>query len=175
MANQAHRFIELSDEENTKLREIEQNTYMKAKVRLRAQILRLSNQRMSIAQISKHVARNYETIRSTFERWETQGYKGLADQYEAQGQKPIITEDIKTFMTTKLEEERTWTCQQLSEAIFKQFSVKVGVEGIRKRLREMGYSWKKGRFTPAKRPDEDELKHHKAALDILKRGRWRKG
>ena len=175
MSNRAHRFIELSEAENRKLRSIEQNTHMNAKVRLRAQILRLSHQRMSIAQIAEHVARHYETIRSTFERWETEGYKGLADQYEAQGQKPLITEDVKNFMEEKLKEERTWTCQQLSEEIYKQFSVKVGVEGIRKRLKKMGYSWKKGRFSPAKRPDEDELKHHKAALDTLKRGRWRKG
>ena len=39
----------------------------------------------------------------------------------------------------------------------------------------MGYSWKKGRFVAAKRPGEDDLKHHKAALDTLKKGRWSKG
>ena len=43
MANRAHRFIQLDNEENSKLRAIEQNVHMKAKVRLRAQVLRLSN------------------------------------------------------------------------------------------------------------------------------------
>lgn len=170
MANRAHRFIQLHDEENTKLRAIEQNAQMKAKVRLRAQILRLSNQGMAIERISKHVAKSYETIRRTFYRWEKEGYAGLSDHYEHHGQKPIITEAVKRFLEEKLGEERTWTCEQLSVAIFEGYGVQVGAEGIRKRLREMGYSWKKGRFTPAKRPGEDELKHHKAALDTLKKG-----
>ncbi len=33
-----------------------------------------------------------------------------------------------------------------------------------------GYSWKKGRFVPEKRPDEELVKQHKAALETLKRG-----
>ena len=175
MANRAHRFIRLSDEENKQLRAIEQNGHMNAKVRLRAQILRLSNQGMAVEGISDHVAKRYETIRRTFERWEQEGYAGLADHYENHGQKPLITEEIKLFLEEKLKEERTWTCAQLSEAIFESYIIKVGSEGIRKRLREMGYSWKKGRFIPAKPPSEEDLKYHKAALDTLKRGHWRKG
>lgn len=55
MAHRVQRFIELSETENTKLRVIEQNQHMNAKVRLRAQILRLSKQGMSIEQISEQV------------------------------------------------------------------------------------------------------------------------
>lgn len=170
MTQRAQRFIQLSDEENSKLRAIEQNQHMNAKVRLRAQILRLSNQRMAIESISSHVARNYETIRRTFDRWGEEGYAGLADHYENHGQKPIISDDIKRFMEAKLKEERTWTCEQLSVAISEGYEVRVGPEGIRKRLKEMGYSWKKGRFVPAQRPGEQDLKYHKAALDTLKKG-----
>lgn len=174
MAKRGRRFIELSQAENEKLRALEQNAPINAKVRLRAQILRLSNQRMSLEQISEHVAKNYETLRRTFNRWEKEGYAGLADHYEAHGQKPVITDAITSFMETKLVAQRTWTCEQLSAAIAESYGVKVGAEGIRKRLKAMGYSWKKGRFVPAKRPDEDDLKHHKAALDTLKKGRWSK-
>ena len=175
MTKRARRFIELSQAENETLRALEQNAHINAKVRLRAQILRLSNQGMSLEQLSGHVARNYETLRRTFDRWEREGYAGLADHYEAHGQKPMITDAITSFMETKLKEPRTWTCNQLSAAIFEGYGVKVGAEGIRKRLKAMGYSWKKGRFVPAKRPSEEELKHHKAALDTLKKGRWSKG
>ena len=122
--------------------------------------------------ISHYVGRSYDTVRTTFTRWETEGYAGLADHVEHQGQNPLITEAIKTFMKAKLKGERTWTCQQLSEVINENYGVKVSAEGVRLRLREMGYSWKKGRFVPAKRPGEDDLKHHKAALDTLKRGHW---
>jgi transposase len=147
---------------------------MNAKVRLRAQILRLSNQGTAIERISEHVAKNYETIRRTFDRWEQEGYAGLADHYEAHGQKPVVTDDIKSFLAAKLKEARTWTCEQLSDAIVQTHKVKVGPEGIRKHLKKMGYSWKKGRFVPAKRPGEDDLKQHKAALETLKRGHWSK-
>ncbi len=175
MTKRGRRYIALSEAENEKLRALEQNAHINAKVRLRAQILRLSNQGMSLGQLSEHVAKNYETLRRTFDRWERAGYAGLADHYETHGQKPVITDDIKTFMETKLTEPRTWTCTQLSETVGERYGVKVGAEGIRKRLKEMGYSWKKGRFTPAKRPGEDDLKHHRAALDTLKKGRWSKG
>jgi transposase len=174
MPKRARRFIGLSDEENSTLRAIEQNPHMNAKVRLRAQVLRLSNQGMSLEQISEHVARNYETLRRTFDRWEEEGYIGLADHYEEHGQKPVITDDIKSFMEAKLKEQRCWTCDQLSAAISEGYGVKVGAEGIRKRLKAMGYSWKRGRFVPAQRPSEKDLEHHKAALDTLKKGRWRK-
>lgn len=174
MANQANRIITLSKEENEKLRGLEQNAHIHRKVRLRAQILRLSHEGMSMQGIGEYVGKSYDTVRSTFSRWESEGYGGLADHVENQGQKALITEAIKTFMEEKLGEERTWTCFQLSEAIAQKHKVKVGAEGIRLRLKEMGYSWKKGRFIPAKRPSEDDLKHHKAALDTLKKGHWSK-
>ncbi len=175
MANRANRFIKLSEEENEKLRALEQNPHIHRKVRLRAQLLRLSNQGTSMQGISHYVGKSYDSVRDSFERWEKSGYRGLADRFEHQGQQPVVTQAVKTFMQKKLSEERTWTCQQLSEVINEHHGVKVGAEGIRLRLREMGYSWKKGRFVPAKRPSEDELKHHKAALDTLKKGRWSRG
>lgn len=171
MANRPNRFIRLSKAENEKLRELEQNAYVNKKVRLRAQILRLSHKGMSMQAIAEHVGKSYNMVRATLRRWRGEGYAGLADHYEHHGQEARITEGIKTFMQEKLAEERTWTCLQLSKEISKNYGVSVGREGIRKRLHEMGYSWKKGRFVPQKRPDEQELKEHKAALETLKRGR----
>jgi len=174
MPQKAQRFIKLSEADDNKLRTIEQNQHMNKKVRLRAQILRLSNQEMSIEQISKHVAKNYETIRRTFVRWEKEAYAGLADHYEDHGREALITDEVKSFLETKLKENRTWTCSQLAECILEHYELTVSTEAIRKQLKAMGYSWKKGRFIPAKRPSEEELKHHKAALDTLKKGHWSK-
>ena len=94
MTKRGRRFIELSEAENEQLRVLEQNACINAKVRLRAQILRLSNQGMSLEQLSEQVVRNYETLRRTFDRWEREGYAGLADYYEAHGRKPVITDAI---------------------------------------------------------------------------------
>ena len=59
MANRAHRFIQLDNEENSKLRAIEQNVHMKAKVRLRAQVLRLSKQGSGRISLCSKELRNY--------------------------------------------------------------------------------------------------------------------
>ncbi len=120
--------------------------------------------------IGQYVGKSYDTVRTTFARWEKEGYAGLADHYEQHGQEAIITDEIQGFVREKLTEARTWTCRQLSEVIVEDYGVKVGAEGIRLRLKQMGYSWKKGRFVPSKRPGEEALKYHKAALDSLKKG-----
>ncbi len=173
MANRPNRYISLSRGEDEQLRGVEQNAYIHKKARLRAQILRLSHRGLSMGEIAKHVGKGYNMVRESFSRWEREGYVGLADHYEHHGQKAVITEEIKSFMAAKLVEERTWTCQQLAEAIAKSYGVEVGREGIRKRLKAMGYSWKKGRFVPQKRPGEEVLKHHQAALETLKRGQMK--
>jgi transposase len=173
MANRPNRYIRLSQEEDERLRELEQNAYIHKKVRLRAQILRLSQAGFSIAEIAKHTAKSYNLVRATFTRWQQESYAGLADHFENHGRKAVITEEIEALMTKKLSEERTWTCAQLAEVVAEHYSVKVGPEGIRKRLNARGYSWKKGRFVPEKRPSEEHLNEHKAALETLKRGQVR--
>ncbi len=170
MANRANRYVSLSPEENEALRELEQNAYIHSKVRLRAQILRLSDKDLGMKEIAEQVGKSYNMVRATLNRWSSEGYAGLADHYEHHGQKAIISDEIKGFMQAQLSEERTWTCAQLAEAVVEHYQVRVGREGIRKRLKELGYSWKKGRFVPQKRPSDEELKKHQAALDTLKRG-----
>jgi transposase len=170
MANRPNRFISLSEEEDNKLRELEQGAYINKKVRLRAQILRLSHKGFSMQAITKHVGKSYNMVRDTFSRWQQDGYVGLANHYEDIGRKSVVNAELRAFMQEKLAEERTWTCTQLSQEISQSYGVSIGREGIRKRLYEMGYSWKRGRFVPQKRPDEQELKEHKAALETLKKG-----
>ncbi len=173
MANRPNRYIRLSEEEDERLRELEQNAYIQKKVRLRSQMLRLSQAGFSMADIARHTGQSYNIVRATFSRWQREGYAGLADHYEHHGRKAVITEEIEGFMAGKLSEERTWTCAQLAEVIAERYRVKVGPEGIRKRLGVLGYSWKKGRFVPEKRPGNEQLNEHKAALETLKRGRVR--
>jgi transposase len=173
MANQPNRYIRLSQEEDERLRELEQNAYIHKKVRLRAQILRLSQADFGIAEIAEHVGKSYNLVRATFHRWQKEGYAGLADHYEHHGRKAVVTEEIEAFMKEKLCEARTWTCAQLAEVVAERYEVKVGPEGIRKRLGALGYSWKKGRFVPEKRPSDEQLNEHKAALETLKRGQVR--
>ena len=85
------RRIELTDEEDEKLREVEQNPHLRNKVRLRAQVLRLSGRGSNMAQIASYTGRSPTSIARDLDRWEERGLEGLADG-AAPGNPPRVTE-----------------------------------------------------------------------------------
>jgi transposase len=164
------RYIRLTDEEDVRLREIEQAPYFKPKVRLRAQVLRLSHRGSNMQTISAYTGRSRASIARDLERWEERGFEGLLDG-TAPGNPPRITEEARTFMEEKLsEEQRTWNATQLAEALYESFGVEVTPEAVRQRLHSMGYSWKRTRYVPSKAPDPDEEREAREELEILKKG-----
>ena len=163
-------YLKLSAEEDERLRRIEQSPYVKPKVRLRAQIIRLNAAGWSRRKIAAHTRRAYATICQDLGRWNERGIEGLADG-AATNQPEKVTPEIRAFVLEKLQEERTWTCNQLIEAVEKKFSVKVGREAMRLRILQMGYCWKRTRYVPCKEVDPEVEREHRASLDTLKRGR----
>ena len=164
------RYIRLTEEEDIRLREIEQAPYFKPKVRLRAQVLRLSHRGSNMQTISAYTGRSRASIARDLERWEERGFEGLLDG-TAPGNPPRITEEARTFMEEKLsEEQRTWNATQLAEALYESFGVEVTPEAVRQRLHSMGYSWKRTRYVPSKAPDPDEEREAREELEILKKG-----
>jgi transposase len=97
------------------LREIEQDSYLKPKVRLRAQVLRLSNRGSNIRAIASYTGRSRASIARDLDRWKRRGLEGLADG-TAPGNPPRITEEARRYMEGRLTEERTWNATQLAEA-----------------------------------------------------------
>jgi transposase len=165
------RFIRLEAEEDARLREIEQeDPYLKPKVRLRAQVLRLSNRGATIEQIAAYTSRSRVSVGRDFDRWEKHGFGGLADE-SPPGNPPRLTQGVRTFVRERLsEEERTWNATQLAEAIEERFRVRVSAEAVRQHLNSMGYSWKRTRYVPAKEPDPEEEREAREELEELKRG-----
>jgi hypothetical protein len=101
------RFIQLTAEEDDRLREIEQDPLLKPKVRLHAQVLRLSNRGEGVEQIASYTGRSQAGVLRDPDRWEGRGLEGLADG-SAPGNPPPITGEARTFMEQRLsEEERT--------------------------------------------------------------------
>jgi len=164
------RYIRLTEEEDAKLREIEQAPYFKPKVRLRAQVLRLSHRGSNIRTISSYTGRSRASIGRDLDRFEERGLEGLFDG-TAPGNPPRITEQMRTFMEEKLSEERTWNATQLAEALREGFEVEVTPEAVRQHLRSMGYSWKRTRYVPNKPPDPEAERQAREDLQALKRGR----
>jgi transposase len=163
------RRIELSEEEDVRLREIEQSPHFKAKVRLRAQVLRLSNRGSNMSAISAYAGRGRASIARDLDRWQVRGLEGLADG-TAPGNPPRITEEAKTFLRGKLSEERTWNATQLAEALSERFGIEVTPEAVRQHLLAMGYGWKRTRYVPNKPPDPEEERKAREELEELKKG-----
>lgn len=166
------RRIELTEEEDIRLREIEHSPHFKAKVRLRAQVLRLSNQGSNISAIAAYTGRGRASIARDLDRWSERGLEGLADG-KAPGNPPRITEEAKAFLREKLSEERTWNATQLAEALWGRFGIEVTPEAVRQHLVAMGYSWKRTRYVPNKPPDPEKEREAREELESLKKGQRR--
>lgn len=163
------RFAQLIPEEDARLRAIEQNPLLKPKVRLRAQVLRLSGRGETIKGIATYTGRSPASVGRDLDRWEERGFEGLADG-TAPGNPPRITGEVRAFMEEKLFEGRTWNAAQLAEAVEERFGVVAGPEAVRQHLVAMGYSWKRTRYVPAKPADPKEEREAREDLEALKKG-----
>jgi transposase len=164
------RHIRLTQEEDAQLREIEQDPYLKPKVRLRAQVLRLSNRGSNMEKIASYTGRSPASIARDFDRWRERGLEGLADG-AAPGNPPRITQEARRLMEQRLSEERTYNATQLAEVLQEELSVVVTPEAVRQHLHSMGYSWKRTRYVPNKPPDPEKEREAREELQRLKKGR----
>lgn len=165
------RYLEITSEQDRRLRELELSPVVNAKVRLRASIVRLNSRGWSAGRLAQHFERNLQSVHNDLDRFENEGISGLSDG-KAKGAKPKFTSEIESFLHAKLAQERVWNSSLLAEAVKETFAVDLGRESLRLKLRDLGYSWKRSRYTPAKRVDPEVLVEHKASLDTLKRGHW---
>ena|SRR5215218_4314367 len=116
------RFVRPTPEEDARLRAVEQDPLLKPKVRLRAQVLRLSGRGQNVGSTAAYTGRSEASVLRGLDRWEERGFGGLAD-CTAPGNPPRITGEVRAFMEEKLSEERTWNASQLAEAVADRFGV----------------------------------------------------
>ncbi len=159
----------LSSEEDEQLRRIEQSEHFRPEVRPRAQVVRLNAAGWSRRRIAQHAGRTYGTICQDLKRWHERGVEGLANA-PATNQPEKLTLEMRELVLEKLQEDRTWTCWQLVEAVEQKFKVGVSAEAMRKRVRELGYCWKRARYVPCREIDPELEHEHRASLETLKRG-----
>jgi transposase len=166
------RYVQLSEVEDAGLRELELSRGIHHKVRLRASILRLSNQRWTVTRLHSHFGRSIKAIHNDFDRWQERGVEGLADG-AAPGNPSKITAEMESYLAERLKEERGWDCSQLSEALWEKYRVEVKRETIRVKLIELGYSWQRSRYDSGKEPNAQEVQQAHDNIDTLKRGHWK--
>jgi transposase len=163
------RFVRLTEQEGARLREIEQSPHFKPKVRLRAQVIRLSARGERVGSIASYTGRSEASVLRDLARWQERGVEGL-DDGTAPGNPPRITEPMRAFMKERLSEERTWNARQLAEALKEEFGLVVTPEAVRQHLLSMGYSWKRTRYVCSREPNPEEESKATEELEDLKRG-----
>lgn len=161
--------MRLTPEEDARLREVEQDPLLKPKVRLRAQVLRLSGRGEGVERIASYTGRSQASVLRDLGRWEERRFEGLADG-TAPGNPPRVTEEVRSFLGERLCEQRTWNATQLAEAVEERFGIGVSPEAIRQHLLKMGYRWKRTRYAPSGEPDPEEEQRAREELEELKRG-----
>jgi transposase len=161
-----HRYITLTEKQDAELAILERTPGINPKVQLRASVIRLSSKRHPIAWLVKHFKRSRSTIEADLDRFDQHGIEGLADG-QAPGQPAKITAEIAAFLERKMLEDRTWNCSQLAQEIQTEFSVEIKRDTIRVKLLELGYSWKRGRYSPGKTIDPVVVAKHKTELEEL--------
>ena len=119
--------------------------------------------------IAQHTGRTYGTVCQDLKRWHEHGAVGLTDA-PATNQPEKLTHEMRELVLEKLQEDRTWTCRQLVEAVEQKFKVGVSAEAMRKRVWKLGYCWKRTRYVPCKEIDLEVEREHRASLETLKRG-----
>jgi CRP-like cAMP-binding protein len=72
-------YISLSEAEDKQLQKVEANELLHKKVRLRAQVVRLSHRHLSAEDIAVYLGCGYRSVLRDLRRWEGQGITGLAD------------------------------------------------------------------------------------------------
>jgi transposase len=165
------RTLALTPEQDDQLMALELGQGIHPKARLRATIIRLVAQGWSVARIAKHYRRNLQSIHNDLNRYEEQGIMGLADK-SPPGNKSKFTEEIILYVQELLKEDRIWNCTQIKESILKKFAISISPSRITAKLHDLGYSWKRCRYSPAETIDPQVVAEHKGELEALKRGLW---
>jgi transposase len=161
-------YIRLSEAEDKQLQQIEANEALHKKVRLRAQVVRLSHRQLNAEEIAVYLGRSYRSVLRDLQRWEGRGVEGLADS-EIPGQRSPLGEVEKAYIRERLAENRAWTATTLAEAVNKQFRLKVNRESMRVCLLELGYTWQRQRYVPIKTLEAKRLSEAKETLDGFKK------
>lgn len=140
-------------------------------MRLRASIYRLSSQGWDIPKLSRHFNRHKTSIKKDFVRWEQFGVSGMCDRLTT-GRPKRLTPEMQSWIKEQLTQDRVWNASLLCEALKHKFKVKITIEPMRLYLLEMGYSWKRTRYSSGKTPDPKVKADHQASLETLKKGHW---
>jgi len=144
---------------------IESSTEESKRTRLRAQAIRLSNDRYSINDISKICQATRKTVSGWLAEWEKHDFDSLIEKPRS-GRKPIIPEDLHEEVIDIVQENPKQikaAISKIEEKLGKTVSAKTVKRIIKKKLR-----WKRARKSLKNKRNEKEFKIAQKDLEMLK-------
>lgn len=139
------RYIQLTSAQHTALRRLYRRTD-NADVRSRCQMVLLSAQGHSAAEIAELTFFDQDTVLFWFDRYETEGLKGLQDRPRS-GRPPKMTGSSRNDLEQAIDQDpreaghlfSIWTCGDLADYLVQRGHLRVAAETIRRHLWALGF------------------------------------
>ncbi|HZU75649.1 MAG TPA: helix-turn-helix domain-containing protein [Dehalococcoidia bacterium] len=160
----------MTSEDRTAVERLRRAATTAGPIRVRCQILPLSDAGWSPPRIATHLAYHPHTVRAVLRRFQARGVAGLTP--DAPGPPPDTTrrQQVTDALGRLLGQERTWTAAQLAAALGEQ-GIALSVRQTRRYLGRMGARWRRVQRTLAHKQDPARVAIATQTLDALKKGR----
>jgi transposase len=128
----------LNAAEDRTLFELRRATTVPQRMKDRAEVVRLSHQRMYVEKIAAFFNWNERTVRETLQRWQAKGLGGLWDAPRPGAQQRWQPEDMAYLETCLRKDPHTYNSQQLAQKLASERNVKLSPDHLRQVLKKKG-------------------------------------
>lgn len=170
----------LSARGRRKLQGIAKSKQEKARTKIRATVLLMTDTGIGKTAISKLLGISIRTVIRIRRRWRRCGLNGLAD-LKRPGRPPLANGNYLRKLTNIVEKDprnfgyafRRWTAPRLSEYMSQKTGIRVTSRWITKLLHRSGFVWKRTKQTTVNLTRSTDIRRAYNQLERLKKGLYR--
>lgn len=130
--------VHLSKEEDQELLEFQKIDGIPARVKERAEIIRLNHHGWTVEKIAKYKQKSPHTVRASLHRWSAGGLKGLWEEPGRGRKRSWLEADVEYLETCIERDSRTYNSFQLAQKLKQDRGVTLSSDRIRKLLKKRG-------------------------------------
>jgi transposase len=162
--------VNLSDEERQELKRHAQQAGIAPCTRDRLEMVRLAGAGWSVPKIAVHMGQHEQTVRRWIIAYLADGLPGLKNKARGGSCSALSPSLLAAVKQEVAKGERSWNAAQLGEWIAEQFGVQRSSAQLRRKLREVGLSYKRTRRSLRHKQKPEEVAEKRAALRELEKG-----
>jgi transposase len=166
--------LEVDEEGRARLRELGRAPTASWWVRDRVEIVLLAAEGWSAPRIAQHLEVSASTVRRVVRAFRQHGTDAL--ERRLPGPPPDLQHQrrVQHALAALLEQPRTWTSSQLSQALA-EHGLQLGPRQVRRYLNAMGATWRRTKMSLTHRQHANAVAHAKRRLATLKKRPVRRG